>query len=480
MRPDVVSSLRDVVFKGSALFRKVLASAVAWTYFATLLRMGAAVFVLPVVLKVLTQEHYGLWVVFGSLGGLASLLDLGFSLTATRAVGYLWAGAPRLLPFGLAPAPPPAADARQINHAYLRDLIGTLRIYYLAMGGIAFVFLLTVGGVWVWLKSEGLNGAAGLRAAWVVYVAGASLNLSGALWIALCAGVNAVQQSQKILLCGQIVYYLTAFGGLALGFGLGALAAAFFASGVTTWLTGYWFARNLLPEIPPLRQRIFNWDIIKVLWPNAWRMAGASAGTFLILQANTLICSAVLGLQATGSYGLSFQVSLLLLSLSSVWVHVKLPLINQWRAQGRTEEVARLFARRVQLSLLTFVTGAVSTLLLGPWLLGLVHARTTLLPLPALALMLLIALLEMHHSLYACLVFTENHNPFLKPALLSGAFILVLSLLLSRVLGVWGLLLSVGLVQACFNNWWPVWRAVHGLGLRGGGYWKIFLGAWHP
>jgi hypothetical protein len=78
----------------------------------------------------------------------------------------------------------------------------------------------------------------------------------------------------------------------------------------------------------------------------------------------------------------------------------------------------------------------------------------------------------MHHSLYAELVYSENVNPFVKPALISGVAIIILSMLLTPRFGVWGMLLASGLVQLCYNNWWPVLRAIRGLGPAGQNYWR--------
>jgi len=86
-----------------------------------------------------------------------------------------------------------------------------------------------------------------------------------------------------------------------------------------------------------------------------------------------------------------------------------------------------------------------------------------------------IQFLEMHHSLYGQLVLTENRNPFLRPALISGGAIAVLSVLLTPRLGIWGMLLSTGFVQACFNNWWPIGRAIRGLDLTVRGYARYFF-----
>ena len=54
----------------------------------------------------------------------------------------------------------------------------------------------------------------------------------------------------------------------------------------------------------------------------------------------------------------------------------------------------------------------------------------------------------------------------MKPALISGVAIVGLSYFLLPRYGIWGMLLSVGVVQASFNNWWTVYRGLRGLNLK--------------
>lgn len=108
-------------------------------------------------------------------------------------------------------------------------------------------------------------------------------------------------------------------------------------------------------------------------------------------------------------------------------------------------------------------------------MLNLIGAHTTFLDPPQLALALLVIGLEMHHSLYGTLVISENQNPFVKPALISGVATVLLSLFLTMRIGVWGMLLAQGSVQAAFNNWWTVYRGIRGLGVSPGDYCRTYF-----
>jgi hypothetical protein len=67
-------------------------------------------------------------------------------------------------------------------------------------------------------------------------------------------------------------------------------------------------------------------------------------------------------------------------------------------------------------------------------------------------------LLESNHSNFASLIVTRNNVPFVKPALITGAFIVIGSYLVLQFTktGVLGLILVQGMAQLAYSNWkWP-------------------------
>jgi O-antigen/teichoic acid export membrane protein len=457
------------------LVQRVSRSAVSWSLVAAALRSGSALLLLPLILWRIPSDELGLWYVFVSLGAVAGLMDLGFAHTSTRAAGYLWAGSRVLLPFGIDLADPPVetdatsrAIRREPNLPMFSNLVASLRVYYLSASGLLLLLLTTAGGAWIWHKSVGLAHAQSIRLAFFAYAIGISLGFANSLWPSLLAGINAVKEAQQITTACLLAFVSLAAAGLLAGLGMWALVIGTIVAGFAERLIG----RRVFYRLVPLPTGKFDLSVLRALWPNAWRTAAVGLGAFMTFQANTLICSAFLDLRTTASYGLSLQAVTSLVGISSIWVRVRLPAINHLRAQGMVERIPWIFRQRIVFALLTFGAGAAALLLLGRPLLDLLNARTQLLPTALLATLLLIQLLEMHHSLYAELVYSENVNPFVKPALISGVAIIILSLLLTPRFGVWGMLLASGLVQLCYNNWWPVRRAIRGLGPAGQNYWR--------
>ncbi len=452
------------------LVRRAAQSAVGWGLFVTASRFACALLLLPLILRRLPPDELGLWYVFVSLGALALLVDLGFAPNIVRATGYLWAGSRTLLPFGIS-LEEVENPHRSPNLHLLADLIASVRVYYLTLAVILFLLLSGAGGAWVWHKSAGLTDANSIRTAFIVYALGLSLGFAHNLWPSLLSGINAVRQAQQIIAACLFGQFCLTAAGLVLGWKIWALVFG----AVVAYVAERIAARIVFRQLSPLRRAKFDFSLLAILWPNAWRSAAVGLGAYMILQANTLICSAFLDLRATASYGLSLQAVTLLVGFSSIWVVAKMPTIYHLRAQGSLAQIARIFRQRISLALVTFVVGAIVLLSLGQNLLHHLHAQTLLLPRALLALLLIIQLLEMHHGLYGELVYSENVNPFVRPALISGATIVILSLVFAPRFGLWGMLLATGAVQLCFNNWWPVRRAIRGLGPVGRNYWRGFI-----
>lgn len=460
------------------LTKRLLHSAVFWNYLTVALRSGAAILLLPLLLRKLSPDELGLWYVFLSLAGIGALLDLGFGNSLNRSAGYLWAGASRLLPVGV------DANARgeagqtgaKPNFELLGCLVATMRGFYMLMGLGLFLMLEAGGGAWIWYKSTGLEHAQNIRAAWAVFAFGCALNTIGSLWPNLLTGINGVRQAQKVFLVALVANYVFSIGGLLLGLGLWGPVSGQVVMGLLNRLLGRAAFLRLAGKELVYTGRKIDFTLLRTLWPNSWRVGAVTIGIYLVIFTNTLMASVFLDLSQTASFGLSMQMSLFIAQISSVWVLVKMPLFNQLRQRGEGQAIQQTFFSRVWLFVLIYVSGSVALCYLGDWLLvNVLHARTAMLPVPQRALLLLVIGLEAHQSLYRELVLTANVNPFVRPMLLTAAASLTLICVLAPELGVWGLIIAPGLAQLLFNNWWIVLTGVKTLGLGAREYVGAFL-----
>lgn len=462
------------------LTKRLLQSAVFWNYLAVALRSGAAVLLLPLLLRKLSPDELGLWYVFLSLAGMGALLDLGFGSSLNRSTGYVWAGANRLLPMGVeanARSVTTQSDARP-NFELLGRLVATMRWFYLALGLFLFLALEFGGGAWIWHKTSGLEHADNIRAAWVVFAIGCALNTIGSLWPTLLTGINGVRQAQKVFLLALVANYILSIGGLLAGWGLWGPVSGQVVMGILNRLLGRVAFLKLAGKELTYAGRKPDFDLLRILWPNSWRVGAVSVGIYVAMFANTLLASVFLDLAQTASFGLTMQMGLFVSQISCAWVLMKIPWFIQLRQKGEAGSIQPVFFGRMWIFLILFLAGTAGLCFLGDWLLtSVLHARTALLPVPQRAVLLLIIGLEAHHSLYRELVQTANVNPFVKPMLLTAVASLAMVCLLAPQWGTWGLIVAPGLAQLAFNNWWIVLQGVKSLNLEMKAYLSAFFGS---
>jgi len=96
--------------------------------------------------------------------------------------------------------------------------------------------------------------------------------------------------------------------------------------------------------------------------------------------------------------------------------------------------------------------------LIGPYLLQLIKTNVKLLDINSLLLLAIILFLENNHSTFANIITLSNKVPFVSASIISGVMIIISSTLVLKFanVGIIGLILSQGIIQLAYNNWyWP-------------------------
>jgi O-antigen/teichoic acid export membrane protein len=216
-----------------------------------------------------------------------------------------------------------------------------------------------------------------------------------------------------------------------------------------------------VPKQPHVRVKP-NIATIKKLWPNASKLGVLSIGTFLLSNGNVLICSQFLSDTATASFGLTVQIGAFLTNFSNLWLGVKWPTITMLRTQGRQTEMSVLFARRLALTLLSYVCLALLVTCIGNWLLELKGTHTRLLAKPYLVLYFLYLAQQLVYVNFGSLAYTENVVPFFMVGIFTGIGMFVLSFILTWAFGLWGMLLAPLIAESLCSNWYTVRRGFRG------------------
>jgi O-antigen/teichoic acid export membrane protein len=445
-------------------------TALLWNFVSTVLRSAGLILVLPVLLRTMPSSELGLWYVFLSISGAASLLDFGFNSTVVQSVGYVWAGARQLKQFGL------HTDEIESkpNLLLLGHLLGTMRFYYRLLSAIILLLLLTLGSWWIWHKTLGMDQAHSFLLAWVVFSFGTAYNVYGSVWPAFLSGINGVRQAQQLFAASLIVNYVVLLSALLAGWGIWSMVAGQLIMGIVQRYGGkIVFFRLAGSEFVPQET---EFGLLKTLWPMASRFGVIGLAGFLLNSGVMIACSAELGLRATASYGLSMQAIIALSGLSLAWITVKMPYLNQLRVQNQLPRLVHTFINRTRAVVLTYLVGGLTLLLLGEMFLRWIDAKTQLLPFPQFAALMFIYLIDSNRICYELIVLSENQNPFILSVLLSSIGVLMISIILMPFLGIWGIVIAYIIAQFSFNYWWTVLRGIRGLRITSAQYFGRFFG----
>lgn len=428
---------------------------------AQILQYGAALLLLPFIVVHLSAAEVGIWYIFVTVQGLATLADFGFLPTFSRAIATGYAGAPELQREGLAKASDGAP-----NLVLVKSIVAAARQLYLGLSLVVALLLATVGLAYVTNLAEHASLDLGqARIAWLLFATGTAANLYF-LWIdPLLIGAGRVPQTYIITIISRGGFALLAIAVLLAGGGLVAIGVVNLASVVIARLIAIAMIRPVLAPLATVAsERGHRRDVLRALWPNASRMGLVAIGAFAINRANLLVLSSFVGLAGSASYALSVQILGALGAVAQLPTQVALPQIVAARVRGDRSAFRRLFLSRQAFLLGVFVCGALGVALVGQPLLRLIGSNVQLLSPPLFLLLSVVLLLELNHSNCANVITTGNRVPFVWPALLSGAAVVGLSsLVASWGWSVIGIILVQGAVQLAYNNWrWPLmlWKEI--------------------
>ena len=152
-------------------------SAVFFGALGTLVRIGANLLLLPLLLEKLTTAELALWWVFVALGALANLADFGFGQAVSRVYSYLWAGADDFETEGL----PPLTTADP-NFERIHQFTESVRQLYSGLGLIALLLLASIGTFLVAPSAEQGGDNLVFCTVWAAYIGALAFNLSSSYW----------------------------------------------------------------------------------------------------------------------------------------------------------------------------------------------------------------------------------------------------------------------------------------------------------
>ena len=442
----------QIQLKGlNSISKRLLHSAVVWSWMFNVLRLAAGLLLLPLVLHKLTQSDLGMYYVFLGLTGLLPTIDVAFSFNIGRYVGYAMAGAQRLQPQGIDYSRTDVGP----NYKLLWELlIGTQALYRLLALGVILI-LGVAGTAVVGLRIDETSSPPRTWIAWTITLVAAAWEIYSGWWSVFLQGMNQVVLSTRLSSVAYAAKVLIAAVLLFLGAGLLALPLAGLVSGL--WLRSQARRRclALLSVSAPPAAGFTLGSLLNIIWPNSWRAGLKLLSLYSSTATLAFLCLKYLGLKANAQYGLSLQIMSIIQGISSVWTAVKWPLIGQLRARQDLGRLRRELWPRLWLQRISFFLLAAVVLALGPRMISLIDADKQLVPIELLFAMALNAFLDMQFGAWATFISTENRIPTLWPTVISS--VVTIGLVWMAIASGWsgiGALVLGPLIVGCLFNYW--------------------------
>ncbi len=425
----------------------------AWNFFATLFRIGSTVIVLPLVLRYLSKEDYGMWTIFITYGSLLLIIDFGFANSFTRNITYIFSGVQELSKTGYVKA----SEEKSINYNLLKGVILAMRSYYRYAAFFYFVILsIATLHIHYLLKTQYLHQDATLiYIAWIGYVFLSAYQMYTFYYDALLMGRGLVKRHKQITIISQLIYILSIAICVVNHLGLLSMVIGLILSvPVNRYLCYKIFYNPSLIQNLQQAKADNKKEIIKLFSSNSIKLGLSSVAGYIILKGSVLISSQFLPLTVIASYGLTRQIIDVVMAIAGVWFVTYYPRMNYFRVNNDNEGVKRLYIKSMLFYYLMSFAGMAVLIGCGSWVLTLVKSNTMLLPLLPLLTLALSLFLINHHSFASNLLLVDNQVPFWKSSIvLSFVSLILLYIFLHYNLGLWGLILSIALPQLCYPNW---------------------------
>jgi O-antigen/teichoic acid export membrane protein len=391
---------------------------------------------LRLVVRELTPTLAGLWILLMALGQYVAVMDLGFGPTLSREIAFA---------LGRSQA---SADSR----SQISSLIASIQRVLTSIAVALFIFGLPLGGVIIWRQSP----TSELMQTWVIFLLGATTNLTGNVGVTALYGFGHVATERMIRAFSQLLWLAMTFAALKMGFGIRGLAVAWLIQGLLMRLSAYVFLHRHHSWLRSTKGHV-SFSLLKTLLPPSLKWAATSLGALLILQSGSFIIGLRLTAAEIPRYEALSKVAAALMTLGLTLVTASTPFLSQLVAANDQSGAKKLIFTNVKICVSATALGAIFFGFFGEdivrlWLgEGLFAGQATLIAL------LVMACLEVHHVVLASATMAAGHVPFAGAAVFAGALNLAMGLVLAKFYGVFGVAFAILIAQLVTNNWYAPW-----------------------
>jgi hypothetical protein len=382
------------------------------TWFSIATRSLGLVVVLPLVLRRFSAPEIVLWQVFSTIIGFQLLVDVGFNTNFARLLAYAMGGAHELPPGGILQRAALPAGATP-NGPLLRRVADTMFGVYdrlalllgalLALGGTVTVIhpIAQLAAPVTGVAGAGTTSTQGWLA-WVLLMGSTSWLFRNNAQIAFLQGVGCIAPLRRT---EAAVGAATACGNIAVLAAGGNVLALVLSN--QCWLLVSWLAcRHLVRGWcrgagVPFPRAAWEPEVLRSVWPGAWRAAIGAVMSYGTLQGANLFYSQGRNSTAIASFLVGSRIMFTLGQLANAPFYSRLPHLARHLVQHNLPAIRAGAGRGISLGLLTLAVPTAVLAFAGPAALRFLGSQTAF---PAVGLWLLLGAAMFTERLGAMLI----------------------------------------------------------------------------
>lgn len=419
-----------------------------WAFALPISSISTNVLILPLLSLYWTAEHLSIWIVFITLIGLAQMVEAALHPNTMRNCKYILNGEGKVFKEGY------GAEKSYVN-CNETSFHKAVTFLYRKYAFILWLFVAPFGGATIALsvKSASLFE---LLFAWVLVALPILLSMLISYGTAYTMANDNITTVNKITVISRVIFCVLTVIGLYFGAGIQAIS---FIYGMTILS-----AKIGINYVAPLKHigtsTVTAFRIRAVaaaLDYNTKKLVINNVFSFVIQRGSILLATFVLGATEAVSYNLSVSVIVALSAVSQSWMSYNVPRLVQLRLKHNYTEIRDLIMRILIFSALIYFILCILLLLLVKFGSTTNLDNFKLVSPELLIFMIAVYGLELIHSIAAIFITTANKVPFMYSTIITGISALALGGVLSKYMGLWGVVLGLGVSQLAYNNWkWPL------------------------
>ncbi|OQY29452.1 MAG: hypothetical protein B6244_03500 [Candidatus Cloacimonetes bacterium 4572_55] len=311
--------------RASVILRNTLSN-----YMQYVVKVGISLISIPIIIRLMGKELYGLWELVMSMIGFIGLLDFGF---ATSVVKYV------------------AESKGQKDSKRMNLIVSTVFYAYLFLA--AAVVILSSGFAFLYSDLFHLPDTVTDVAPWVMILIGirTALNFPFSVYRGVLFGHQRIALLNAIEIVMNILEATASILVLYLGFGIIGFACAYLASYLLKALTRMYFSYRETENLH-VSVKLFQKDKLREVTSVSLYLFIILASGTIAAQVDRIVIKLFAALEAVAVYSVAAKMSNYVFRLAKQFINALTPLIAELKGAGETKNIQRVMLEGTKLSLI--------------------------------------------------------------------------------------------------------------------------------